>query len=413
MRRLPINILALIFSSVVSLEVVSYIYLTTQRSHNPLLFYISPQEFLDLTKTDYGKGYAEGRGKFLYSKLTGWIRNPDFVHITPWGQTSTASDGSRSFPGELSDKWISTFGDSYTEGMGVDDKNTWQAQLSYKTGFTIENFGVSGFGPDQGLLYFESKEQQLSGRKVVVLGLIRENINRIVNSFRPFFVYPPGDGIVFGFKPKFIKGPTGDYAISFPHPESLTNETEILHSIVEASTIDYHFPKRDTKIRFPYTLNAFQYLLEYGLNPNYFWAELDTNAIDTLAYILSRFIEDCTRLGVVPTIVMYPMIQEGFDMGKHWLLEHTLPRINKNLRDKLIVIDIGEEVQAQHVPLPSDHRQSLYTEGHASIQGQKIIANIIQQKLCAELPNKDVTIREDNHFQMMCPPTSSLAGQEP
>ena len=95
---------------------------------------------------------------------------------------------------------LATFGDSYTHGDEVADAETWQSYLAEELGADVYNFGVGGDGPDQALLRFRETRDRLQTPHVA-LGFVLENINRVVNRYRPF--YYPDTGIPLT-KPRFV-----------------------------------------------------------------------------------------------------------------------------------------------------------------------------------------------------------------
>lgn len=95
---------------------------------------------------------------------------------------------------------LATFGDSYTHCDEVADAETWQAYLADELQADVLNFGVGGYGPDQALLRYRQKSRELAV-PVVALGLVLENINRVVNRYRPF--YYPETGVPLT-KPRFV-----------------------------------------------------------------------------------------------------------------------------------------------------------------------------------------------------------------
>jgi hypothetical protein len=95
---------------------------------------------------------------------------------------------------------LATFGDSYTHGDEVADAETWQTCLAEELRADVYNFGVGGYGPDQALLRFRETSHRLH-TPLVALGFVLENINRVVNRYRPF--YYPDTGIPLT-KPRFV-----------------------------------------------------------------------------------------------------------------------------------------------------------------------------------------------------------------
>jgi hypothetical protein len=96
---------------------------------------------------------------------------------------------------------VGAFGDSFTHGSGVPTGFTWEEKLEESLpGLEVMNFGIPGSDTGQGLLRYrrEGIQYHLS---VVLIGFMSENINRMVNTFRPF--YFARSGIPFS-KPRFI-----------------------------------------------------------------------------------------------------------------------------------------------------------------------------------------------------------------
>lgn len=94
---------------------------------------------------------------------------------------------------------IATFGDSYTFGDEVKDDETWQVFLAKMLGENVLNFGNGAYGVDQSFLRFREDFSKIK-TPIVTLGLITENINRIVNTYRKFYSQTTG---IPATKPRF------------------------------------------------------------------------------------------------------------------------------------------------------------------------------------------------------------------
>ncbi|MFZ2088324.1 MAG: SGNH/GDSL hydrolase family protein, partial [Desulfobaccales bacterium] len=77
---------------------------------------------------------------------------------------------------------VSLYGDSFTEGAGVDNEHAWSNVLSVLLDCRVANFGVSGYGTDQAYLSFAGNRTDAA--KVVILGFLSENVMRNVNQLR-------------------------------------------------------------------------------------------------------------------------------------------------------------------------------------------------------------------------------------
>ena len=117
-----------------------------------------------------------------------------------WDMAFPTQFGERPHPVSYGRRLIGTFGDSFTYCDGVSDSQTWQVYLSEHLKADVYNFGVQAFGTDQAYLKFLRTYPKVR-TPIVILGLIAENINRILNVYRPF--YSPSTKILLS-KPCFV-----------------------------------------------------------------------------------------------------------------------------------------------------------------------------------------------------------------
>lgn len=193
--------------------------------------------FFDFNKYFADKIYIKGR-YCKYHLERGW----DYVYPTQFGERPRSIDYSKSL--------ISAFGDSYTHCDGVKDNETWEDYLSMLLQENIYNFGVGGYGIDQAYLKFLSIFPKVR-TPIVILGLTTENINRIVNVYRPF--YHENTGIKLT-KPRFIL--KEDRLLLLPNPVRALDEIRGLRNVYFLSRIgqnDFWFNRdRYPEFRFPY-----------------------------------------------------------------------------------------------------------------------------------------------------------------
>ena len=97
-----------------------------------------------------------------------------------------AADGARDYPGyEPEEATIIVSGDSYTYGAEVADPHAFPAVLAGLLGETVANLGAGGCGPVQAVLRLEQKVNNYPRARMIVLGIMYENIHRMMNSYRP------------------------------------------------------------------------------------------------------------------------------------------------------------------------------------------------------------------------------------
>ncbi|MDP6125688.1 MAG: hypothetical protein QGH20_08040 [Candidatus Latescibacteria bacterium] len=96
---------------------------------------------------------------------------------------------------------IASLGDSFTHGDDVSDSAAWTAVLDRsEDNIEVLNFGVGAYGLNQALLRYCCDGAKFLPN-IVMIGFVRENINRNVNVFR--FFYSPVTMLPFT-KPRFV-----------------------------------------------------------------------------------------------------------------------------------------------------------------------------------------------------------------
>jgi len=159
-------------------------------------FTLSEQQLKTL---DYAKaGHSLNR---KYDPDLGWTMTPGF---SKRGQTINSaglcSEHEYSIDKPDSVLRIAAFGESNTEAADVPTVDAWPTILERRLkNSEVLNFAVGGYGPDQCWLRYQ-KEGKKYRPDIVLICYMTENINRIVNVFRPF--YTGGGGLPFT-KPRF------------------------------------------------------------------------------------------------------------------------------------------------------------------------------------------------------------------
>ena len=169
--------LAALAFGVVLLELVCFAFFTAFRDR----FTFFAPERLTLAPEKFE------RAARIFDAELGWRRRFD----TPFGERPRLRDYDRPL--------LATFGDSFTYGEQVRGRETYQTHLAEILGGDVYNFGHGGFGTDQALLWFRDR-YPLVRTPLVSMGLITENLNRVVNVFRPF--YSPQTALALS-KPRF------------------------------------------------------------------------------------------------------------------------------------------------------------------------------------------------------------------
>ena len=121
---------------------------------------------------------------------------------------------------------ILLFGDSYTAGDGVSDRFRYGDVLeTLIPGLEVFNFGLSGTGTDQQYLIWREMAREIE-HDLVVIGVLVENIRRIVARYRP---YETADGKpILLAKPYFTLTPAGELELhNVPVPREPLTEINL------------------------------------------------------------------------------------------------------------------------------------------------------------------------------------------
>jgi hypothetical protein len=281
---------------------------------------------------------------------------------------------------------ILTFGDSYTFGAEANDNETYPSFLGRILDAKVVNYGVNGFGPLQALLYFEQKIDSHQTADIVILGIMYENIRRLVNSFPP--IYSPGTGNRFGFKPYISFGDTTDTLIITANPNDPARkfENELKNMITDAYNNDYW---ASTERKFPYTLGVvklvcsnrfrarFHALLAKYLNQQlYVSSYKDAMLRKGLEHIIERFIDVSKSKKIFPVVLFIPQNQMDIESPRV-----VVKDLRQKYKDSAAILDVGEE------DIKWDKFNRLQNECHPSPYGYRAIAEYV----AAEISHSNVS----------------------
>ncbi len=166
-------------------------------------------------------------------------------------------EGARTYRGyDGSSARVVVVGDSYTWGDEAVAEDTYPARLAALLDASVSNLGVRAYGPVQSLLRLEQKLDRFPEARVVVLGIMYENVYRMVNSYRPVLYDKTSP---FAFKPYLAAGRIEPH----PGPAALRDVEHVIRHAERAFDADFWAKPRH---RFPYTLS-----LAGALGSNFFY----------------------------------------------------------------------------------------------------------------------------------------------
>jgi hypothetical protein len=200
---------------------------------------------------------VESSGLRMFHPMLGWDYPPNVVYReadgTMYRQGPTGERlAATSFPTTR----IASYGDSFTYCSDVAHDQTWQTYLARRLGTNVANFGVTGYGTDQAYLKYRANGSYFTD--IVLLCVWPENIQRVVNSYRPFYTYNDPLGLT---KPRFVRvGPSirlEANPIQSPLELNKLTDPSFLKTLGETDYW-YQFGTRYPTISWPYSLTAFR-----------------------------------------------------------------------------------------------------------------------------------------------------------
>jgi len=139
---------------------------------------------------------------------------------------------------------ISCCGDSYTFGSEVKNGETWPAYLQDTLGKDHEviNFGMPGTGLTQSYLRYKNKAEAYES-DIVIIGFMSNNIERTLNTFRPFLIPETGFPLA-----KPYAALNGDGELIF-HPPLLKNKEDYINLLANTDSVLLNIAEKDYYFR--------------------------------------------------------------------------------------------------------------------------------------------------------------------
>lgn len=358
-------------------EIAGYLFLQNAKKKNGRLFQFDVEEYFENISDDFLTGFASSTWPYAPSSSFGWSRVPGVkMKYSNGAVNSTNLDGVRFVPNVSAfPTMISAYGDSFTEGDEVNNDQTWLAHIAYGKKINVLNYGVSGYGPDQALLRLEQNLANGKKTPIVILGMIPENMNRLLNLFRPYYTFPHSDWAL-GFKPAFIlKGES--YELLNLVPSDFTDRISLIKAAQKASHYDEWYKTRTGQDRFPYTINTFRFLKRYGLKPQQTPDDLVEISKDKMLYILEIFSELSVKYHFHPVLALLPGYQDEVNLyvmgGSHWLGDF----LDTHKRANMTYVNVIEKL----AKLPNMNLDKMMAIHHYSEYGNQKVAQVLIKEL--------------------------------
>lgn len=265
---------------------------------------------------------------------------------------------------------IALFGDSYTHGDEVSNKETWafflEEELKAK-GIACEvlNFGVGGYGMDQAYLRFVERGKQVQA-DVVVLGLQVENFWRNLNVFRPNYSLYGGIPLT---KPRGIIRNDSLFFINQP----TVAKDSILNIIINSDTggvLQYEYfhhnklVARDIPFSWLYTVKVIRGVFSDHYGKNHLMMEDCEEGNLLMRKIIRTFEKEVNQAGASFVLLQLPTSWEVDQMRQYGV--NPPEAFLKNLFAEYSTCETTEEL--------SNYQPEKLYHGHFSKFGNQIVA---------------------------------------
>lgn len=283
---------------------------------------------------------------------------------------------------------VAAFGDSFTFAAEVSNEDAWTRQLELQRPyFEVMNFGVNGYGPDQAYLRYKQHGATYKP-KIVLLGLMIENLNRVVSVYRPAYSLRSRIPLV---KPRFRLDGEGVLEL-LPTPVASTQELfdqlesgQLLEQLdqtdywVQRATLGFHGS--------PLFLSSIARIGYSGVatlerqDAKRFHADPSSEPFELTREIIRVFQREARAAGVERfVVIIFPHKQSltDIDAGQ---TPYWTALVDALVADQIEVLDPTPDLAALGADVGVD---GIFNHVHYSPAGNKVIADAVLRHLFAE-----------------------------
>lgn len=356
-------------------EVASFFSASVLARSNVIVFRDSIPEAIKATRTASPRMYTSYEP--TYDRDLGWVNVRGLDFYGEPDRYSYDASGAREAPRPFATTLMSAYGDSFTHGDSVNADETWIQQLALRFQTNALNFGVGGYATDQAVLRVEKNARAGLITKVVLLGLMSENINRTMGSFRAFYTNDRCIPCATNGPKPFFRKTAGGWKLA-----KIGSEPTIKHlwkDLQKAEDLDYWYQQ----VSFPYSVGLIRYFARRHTRQPVVRQWDNPEARERMSYLLSRFHGLSEEYDFWPVVVFIP---EGFDFwsvlqGKRPSYRPFLDAVahSPDLK-KMTFVDILEDGKFHEEYLRYGRGRYGYG-GHPSAEGCRIIANAVAARI--------------------------------
>ena len=316
----------------------------------------------------------------VFDRDLGWVARPGYEKTSTAGDDrqwtySTNESGARSGPGNEGTLLVTTYGDSFTAGVEVQNDETWQTYLAAELGGAVVNFGIAAYGTLQAVMRMERHLADGYVAPVTILGIYETNLERVVNSFRPLLL--PDTGVVLGFKPshRYRNGRIEFFPSAWTDPDLSLGE---LKKLARKAAQNDFYAEQMGNFAFPFSYQVARTVKSRVIeSPDkkklQLWDSVEGRAI--MNDLVDRFAAQARAKGSEPVLLFIPStatLFRGIPPGYAGFAAEIQER-----RPKMTVIDIAEEEFSRPEFNVAPFR------GHPSPYGHRVIASALARDIGA------------------------------
>lgn len=277
---------------------------------------------------------------------------------------------------------VSLYGESFTYGSEVSDEEAWGNGLAAKLNARVDNFGVGGYGTDQAVLRHQLHTNDPA--RVVVLGVVTENLMRNVNQYRDL-IYASGG---LGFKPRYVLNATNGLEF-VPLPTlKAADFPNCARDPGRFLAHEFFTPDGGRGVGtagFPFTLSLAQGARHFSVRPrlrgepwyaDFFQPEHPSRALPLTVAIVHEFERVCRERGQTPLILLLPTGRDLQHFRQHGRWLHA--PLAEALALDSHVLDVAAGFARSVAP---DRFESLYVapSRHMNAAGNALLAGLVAE----------------------------------
>lgn len=322
-----------------------------------------------------------------WDRELGWLRRPntrETIHDPKAGAWTVTIDerGARREPLGGAGGLVSAYGDSFTFGHEVEDDETWPHYLSARLATRVDNWGQTAWGPDQAVLRLR-RNLPRERTAVVVLAVMSENIDRLVNCYRPFL---SDRNMKMAFKPMLT---AEDGTMRWlPNPLARADTpADYRDAFARAKAADFWYAENERRVRlhFPYLLRLPAVLSFVLRQPGRLDLYENAEAVARLDGVLAELVRLSDEHDFIPVVLFLPEPAElkRFVTNRHPRYRHYVDDVRRRAAgSRLVVIDMLDHA----FDVRRFNRRPF--ADHPSPYGNQVIAEAVEEVIGPLLPTR-------------------------